>query len=192
MEDKRQDYYFKKAKEEHYPARSVYKLKEINERYRLVKKGDFVLDLGCAPGSWMLYLSERVGDKGKVIGLDLEEPKIDLKKNMQFIKRDIKEALGFFKEDFDVIVSDAAPNTSGIHSVDAAKSLELVKFSFEIVENRLKENGNFVCKIFASQAAEDFIKEIKTNFSFVKSFRPQAVRKHSREFYLIAKGFKKC
>jgi 23S rRNA (uridine2552-2'-O)-methyltransferase len=186
----RQDSYFKKAKEENYPARSVYKLQEINKKYRLVKPGDFVLDIGCAPGSWMIYLSDKVGRKGKVIGVDISDLKIPLKENMKFIKGDIKELVNNFEEKFDMIVSDAAPGTSGVHFVDVAKSLELGKAALDIVKQSLKPRGIFICKIFEGEGTAEFLKEIKTSFISVKSFRPSAVRKYSREFYLIAKVFK--
>ena len=148
------------------------------------------MDIGCSPGSWMLYLSEKVGRRGNVIGVDLEEPKIMLKHNMKFIKNDIRECADIFQKKFDVIVSDAAPGTSGIHSIDVAKSLELAEISLKIVEKALKPNGNFICKIFEGEGTDEFLKEIKTLFSVTKPFRPNAVRKHSREFYLIATGFK--
>ncbi|MCX6738327.1 MAG: RlmE family RNA methyltransferase [Candidatus Parcubacteria bacterium] len=193
QKDTRQDSYFKKAKEENYPARSVYKLQEINKKYRLVKPGDFILDIGCAPGSWMIYLSEKVGRKGKVIGVDIVDLKIPLKENMKFIKGDIKELVNNFEEKFDMIVSDAAPGTSGVHFVDVAKSLELGKAALDIVKQSLKPRGIFICKIFEGEGTAEFLKEIKTLFISVKSFRPSAVRKYSREFYLfylIAKVFK--
>jgi len=186
----REDFYSKKAKQENYPARSVYKLKEIDEKYRIIKRGDFVLDIGCAPGSWMIYLGKRVGRKGNVIGVDLEDINIVLKDNTKFIKGDIRECVDVFQEKFDVIVSDAAPKTTGVHSIDVAKSLELAKISLKIVKKSLKPNGNFVCKIFEGEGEQEFLREIKTLFSFVKPFRPNAVRKHSREVYLIAGYFK--
>ncbi len=190
QKDTRQDSYFKKAKEENYPARSVYKLQEINKKYRLIKPGDFVLDIGCAPGSWMIYLSEKVGRKGKVIGIDIVDLKIPLKENMKFIKGDVRKFVNGFDEKFDVIVSDAAPGTSGVHFVDVAKSLELAEASLDIVKKSLKPRGIFICKIFEGDGTSEFLEEIKNLFIFVKSFRPSAVRKYSREFYLVAKVFK--
>ncbi|MBU1045914.1 RlmE family RNA methyltransferase [Patescibacteria group bacterium] len=186
----RQDFYFKKAKEENYPARSVYKLQEIDKKYRLIKRGDLVLDIGCAPGSWMIYLSGKIGKKGRVTGVDVVDLKISLKDNMKFIKGDIRELVGSFSERFDAIVSDAAPGTSGIHFVDTAKSLELAKTALDIAKQSLKARGIFVCKTFEGEGTEEFLKEIKRLFNFVKSYRPSAVRKYSREFYLIAKIFK--
>ncbi|MBU3964698.1 RlmE family RNA methyltransferase [Patescibacteria group bacterium] len=186
----RQDFYFKKAKEQNYPARSVYKLQEINKKYRFIMPGDFVLDIGCAPGSWMIYLAEKVGKKGMVTGVDIVDLKIPLKENMKFIKADIRELVNGFSKKFDVIVSDAAPGTSGVHFVDVAKSLELAKTALDVVKQSLKRRGTFVCKIFEGDGTDEFLEEIKTLFTFVKSYRPSAVRKYSREFYLIAKIFK--
>lgn len=186
----RQDFYFRKAKKEDYPARSVYKLQEIDEKHRLIKRSDFVLDIGCSPGSWMIYLGKKVGNQGKVIGIDLVEPKIALKENMKFIKGDIRNYAEIIEGKFDVIVSDAAPETMGVHSVDVARLLELANIALDIAKKTLKPNGNFLCKIFEGEGTEALLKEARTLFSFVKPFRPMAVRKHSREFYLIAKNFK--
>ncbi len=186
----RQDFYFKKAKEENYPARSVYKLQEIDKKYWLFKQGDFVLDIGSAPGSWMIYVSGKIDKMGRVIGVDIADLKIPLKNNMKFIKGDIRELVESFDKIFDAIISDAAPETSGVHSVDVAKSLELAKTAFDIAKRALKPNGIFLCKIFEGEGTEAFLKEVETFFSFIKPYRPSAVRKHSREFYLIAKGFK--
>lgn len=186
----RQDFYFQKAKEENYPARSVYKLQKIDRKYGLVKPADFVLDIGCAPGSWMLYLSKKVGPKGKVIGVDIKDLGIRLEQNMEFIKQDIKELQNRFMEKFDLVVSDAAPETSGISSIDVAKSLELARTALSIVKKGLKPGGDFVCKLFEGEETEQFLKELKFLFDFVKPFRPGAVRKHSREIYLVAKNLK--
>lgn len=188
----RQDFYFKKAKEENYPARSVYKLKEIDDKYQIIKRGDIVLDLGCAPGSWSLYLSRKVGSRGEVIGIDLRKVEIERNENLKLIQGDIKDYQELIQDEkiFDVIVSDMAPDTTGIHSLDVGKSLELVNIALEIVRNNLRNGGSFVCKIFEGEGTEDFLRRVKLLFSFVKQFRPNAVRKHSREFYLIAKNKK--
>jgi len=191
--DRKEEYYTRRAHEEGYPARSVYKLKEIDEKYRLFKKGDRVLDLGCAPGSWLLYISQRIGPKGLVIGIDLEPAKIKLAANSHWLVGDIlelaaKEIEGLGK--FETLVSDVAPYTTGMRSVDAGRSLELAERSFEIANMVLAPAGNFLCKIFESQDSSEFIKTLETRFEFIKKFRPKAVFKTSPEFYLIAKGFK--
>jgi len=198
IQNKRQDFFFNKAKEEGYPARSVYKLQEIDEKYHIIRKGDIVLDLGCAPGSWMMYSSQKVGPRGKVVGIDIQDINIPIEKNMEFIKKDIREVL-FSSEKgevikskreeaiFDVIVSDMAPKTTGVKFADAEESLELAEEAFKIAKGFLKNNGHFILKIFESGDTARFIKTLKRYFKTVKRYNPKAVRKHSREFYLICK-----
>ena len=179
------------AKKEGYPARSVYKLKEIDEKYRIIKKGSRVLDLGCAPGSWLLYVSQKVGSGGKVIGVDIEETKIPQKPNITLIKKsifDLKEP--DFKEKFKTVVSDLSPNTSGIKFLDSGKSLELAEKSFEIAKLFLLTNGNFVCKVFDNASSDEFFKKVDNYFDFAKRFRPKAVFRTSKELYIIGKGFR--
>ena len=139
--DRKEEFYTTLAKKEGYPARSVYKLKEIDEKYKIIKKNSRVLDLGAAPGSWLLYISQKVGDKGKVIGIDIEETKIPQKANIVFIKRsvfdlerpEVDEAKAsslpspaaadlVFKDKFDAVVSDLSPKTSGVKFLDSGKS----------------------------------------------------------------------
>ena len=189
--DRQNEFYTTLAKKEGFPARSVYKLKEIDEKYKIIKEGNRVLDLGCAPGSWLLYVSQKVGNKGRVIGVDIEEIKIPKKANIVFIKRsifDLKES--DFKDKFEVVVSDLSPKTSGIKFLDAGKSLELAEKSFEIAKSVLLPGGNFVCKIFESESSDAFFKKVKNCFDFAKRFKPKAVIKKSKEFYIIGRGFR--
>ena len=190
-QDKQNEFYTILAKKDGYPARSVYKLKEIDEKYKIFKKGDRVLDLGCSPGSWLLYISQKVGKQGKVIGIDLEEIKIPQKANIVFIKKsvfDLKESS--FKDKFEAVVSDLSPKTSGVEFLDAAKSLELAERSFEIAKSVLLPYGNFVCKLFENESSNEFFKKVENCFDFAKRFRPKAVTKKSKEFYIIGKGFR--
>ena len=188
--NRQNEFYTTLAKKEGYPARSVYKLKEIDEKYKIIKKGNRVLDLGSAPGSWLLYISQKVGDKGKVVGVDVEETKIPQKANIFFIKKDI---LDLKKDDFrdkvEVVVSDLSPKTSGVKFLDAGKSLELAEKSFEIAKSVLLPGGNFVCKIFENESSDEFFKKVKNCFDFAKRFKPKAVIKKSKEFYIIGRGF---
>jgi len=199
IQNKRQDFFFNKAKEEGYPARSIYKLKEIDKKYRIIRNGDVILDLGCAPGSWMMYLSQKVGQRGKVVGIDIQDMNISIEKNMEFIKVDIKELLfniewkkiiEFNKKEamFDVIVSDMAPKTTGIKFADAEESLELAEEAFDIAKRFLKNKGHFVFKLFESENTAQFVKILKNHFKIVKRFSPEASRKQSREFYVVCKG----
>lgn len=191
----KEDFYTQKAKKDGYPARSVYKLKEIDEKFRIFKNSDRILDLGAAPGSWLLYISQKIGQKGKVIGCDTEDLKIDLPVNSFFIKKsvfdnDFLEILltpGVGK--FDAVVSDLAPQTSGIHEKDVALCLELVERALFVAGQILNKGGSFVAKLFEGADVDDFVKEVGRNFKIVKRCRPQAIRKNSREFYLVAKDF---
>jgi 23S rRNA (uridine2552-2'-O)-methyltransferase len=189
-QDKKNEFYTILAKKSGYPARSVYKLKEINAKYKIFKKGDRVLDLGCSPGSWLLYISQKIGQQGQVIGVDLEKIKIPQKANIVFMQRnifDLKES--DLKNKFAAVVSDLAPKTSGHAFSDAFKSLELAEQSLKIVESVLLPGGNFVCKLFENESTNKFFKKVKNCFAFAKRFRPQAVSKKSKELYIIGQKF---
>lgn len=189
--DRQNEFYTTLAKKEGYPARSIYKLKEIDEKYKIIKKDSRVLDLGCAPGSWLLYVSQKVGNKGKVIGVDTEEIKIPKKTNIVFIKRSVFDLRASdFKDKFEAVVSDLSPKTSGVKFLDTGKCLELAEKSFEIAKSVLLPGGNFVCKIFENESGDIFFKKVENCFDFAKRFRPKAVTKKSKEFYIIGKGFR--
>jgi len=191
------DFYTKKAKEEGFPARSVYKLKEINKKFNLLKKGGKVLDLGCAPGSWLLYLSNEVGEHGKVVGVDLNEIKIVMPKNVIFLRENIftinlNDRQSLWKRansKFDLIASDLAPQTTGLKERDAALSLELCQRAFEIAQKKLVRGGNFVCKAFESPDSQDFLQQVKTKFNKAQLFKTKSTTKHSREVFVIALDF---
>jgi 23S rRNA (uridine2552-2'-O)-methyltransferase len=191
--DKKEEYYSRLAREEGYPARSVYKLKEIDEKYKIFRRGDLVLDLGCAPGSWMMYISRTIGSEGRVIGVDIEDLKMPLAANMRFVKKDIIE-LGLddfseFNKGFDIVVSDSAPKTTGVKTADVVNSVILANKALALAKLVLRPGGKFVCKIFEGELAEEFFEEVKKSFEFVKRFRPKAVSKGSREFYVVGMGF---
>lgn len=191
--DKKDEFYTRKSKKEGYPARSVYKLKDIDEKYKILKKGDIVLDLGSAPGSWTLYISRKVGREGRVLAIDLEGLKFQAQGNIIFVKRDVLKLdevdLKNWMGKFDVVVSDLAPKTSGVISVDVGRSLELSEKSFEIAKTVLKKNGNFLCKIFEGEGTADFIETVKKSFKTLRRARPSAIIKRSKEFYVVAKGY---
>ena len=191
----KREFYTRKAREEGYPARSVYKLKEIDEKFHIFKMGDHVLDLGCAPGSWLLYVAQKVGENGKVVGIDREDIKIKKEDNIVFIKRDIfyfkNSEIDAFLKKYQVVISDLAPSTSGIKIIDSERSLELSEKALEIAKKVLLPRGNFVCKIFEGRESEKFFKKVEENFGFTKIFRPKAVFKGSKEIFIVAKNFKK-
>ena len=194
-EFRKKDFFTQKAKEEGYPARSVYKLQEIDEKFGLLQKGFFVLDLGAAPGSWLLYIANKVSMTGKVVAVDILDLNIKPLNNTIFIKRDVLVD-DFFDEpllnqSFDVVVSDMAPNTTGLLELDVANCLELTQKALDVSLKVLTKGGDFVCKIFEGPGTDNFVKEVKGYFQMIKRYRPRAVRRGSKEFYLIAKGFKK-
>ena len=185
------DAYFKRAKKEGYLARSVYKLKEIDQRYRLFKKGDRVLDLGASPGSWLQYIAQVVGQKGRVLGLDLNPIKWEIPPAfVQFLERDVlKWDVNEAKkvaDAFDVVVSDMAPATTGIKDVDAFRSFKLANRALEIALALLRPQGHFVCKVLEGGEMKDFLLKCKQQFSFVKVFKPQSSRRESREVFVVA------
>lgn len=185
-----QDRYFKQAKAEGYRARSVFKLQEIQEQFHLIRKGDFVLDLGAAPGSFMQYLVQAVGSEGFVVGLDLQSIDLfDTKKARTFIcdifdDTKLSECLQEYPF-FNLITSDLAPNTSGIKSLDAGRSFELSTRVLAISATRLKQGGHLLIKYFPGAEQGELIQRLKESFKKVTSYRPKAIRSSSREQYLI-------
>jgi 23S rRNA (uridine2552-2'-O)-methyltransferase len=188
------DSYTVKAQKEGFPARSVYKLDEIQKRYRILRQGCRVLDLGCAPGSWSLFASRIVGPAGLVVGMDLTSITIALPSNVRFVQHDVLrldasslEAIG---GPFDVILSDMAPSTTGNRFVDAQKSLELCESALAIALQFLKTKGAFVCKIFHGSDFMDFSNRTKGFFDRVSHVRPRTTRKASKEMFIVALGKK--
>lgn len=186
-----EDHLTRRAKSENYPARSVYKLEEIQNRFKVIKKNDQVLDLGCAPGSWLLYTAKQVGEKGLVYGVDLKDLEIKLPDNTAVIQDDILnlENISFLKEKngFHAVLSDMAPATTGRKDVDAARSFELCEMALSIADDFLVQTGNFVCKIFQGSDFQVFQKKVQSKFRECKIFKPQSCRKQSKEIYMVAK-----
>ncbi len=189
------DKWAKKAKEKGYPARSVFKLQEIQEKYKIIKRGNIVLDLGASPGSWSKYALNIVGKEGKVIGVDLLPIKIK-HPNFIFLQKDVFEleenefkALEIKK--LDVILSDMAPKTTGDRFGDHIRSVRLVERALELAINYLRSGGSFVAKVFEGERLPQLRKQIEKYFKSVKVFKPKSSRKESREIFIIAQGFKK-
>lgn len=183
------DHYTILARKENYPARSVYKLKEIQQKSGLLKKGWKVLDLGCAPGSWLLYAAEQVGPSGRVAGIDLKQVDIPLPSNAKAVVGDVFD-FDFtpFDPPFDLVTSDMAPSTTGRKDVDAARSYELSLAALDVALKLLKPGGAFVCKIFQGSGFDSFVATVKKRFKSNKIFKPQSCRKESKEIYIIGIG----
>ena len=201
---KKPDYWQEKARKEGYPARSVYKLQEIDEKYGLFKRragGPRVLDLGAAPGSWSLYILRKtaVEKNGFLAAADLSPLSREFDKglfdggNFFFVQGDITSAevraALLSKAPYSAIISDAAPSTTGNHTVDAARSLELAETVLSYAENALAGGGSLVVKVFQGGESGQLLKRMKTLFATAKSFKPQACRGESVETYFIGLGF---
>ncbi len=190
------DHYFNKAKNENFLARSVYKLEEIDEKYKILKPGMQVVDFGYHPGSWIQYTSKVIGDQGLVVGIDIRPLNKTLSaiKNVRVYEKDIFDIhdlaqLGV-EGQFDAVLSDMAPNTTGIKSLDQDRSLNLVESVFGLLPKFLRPGGNFVIKVFDSQHAQNFLKEQKNLFKEFHYLKPKSTRSISKEFFVIGKNFK--
>ena len=187
------DYYTRRARDEKWLARSVYKLQEMNERFRLIQRGNRLLDLGCYPGSWSQYGVKKVGREGSVIGIDLQKPDRFSSKNFRFIEGNV---LGMEMEQItgevtprDLVMSDMAPATTGVSAIDTSRSMELAERAFGIACSLLKKRGHFLCKIFEGEGIKTFRSEIGDHFQKVQMIRPKAIRKRSREVYIVGLSF---
>lgn len=185
------DPYTKKAQREDYEARSVYKLEEIDRRERIFDSARLVVDLGASPGSWSQYVLRKV-PKSKVVAVDLSPLRVS-DPRLQFFQKDINEmnwdeTLG--EEKADVVLSDMAPKTSGIHDRDVLLSFELASMALDVAKKSLKPNGKFVVKIFMGDTFDEFEDLMKNAFKEVRRLRPETTRKHSREIYFIGKSLR--
>ncbi|MGA2641770.1 MAG: RlmE family RNA methyltransferase [Spirochaetia bacterium] len=189
------DYYWRKSKEEGYPARSVFKLQEIQRKHRPVKPAARVLDLGASPGSWSLFLLDMLAGGGSVTGVDLNEPdgKLLARKNYRFLHGDFtsEEVERRIQEagPFDVIVSDAAPSTTGSRTLDTARPAEIARGVIRICELCLSPGGNCVLKIFQGGEEREVLARMRGLFAAAKAFKPRASRSDSMETYFIGLGF---
>ena len=189
------DHYSEQAKKERYPARSVYKLKEAQKKYRLIRKGDRVLDLGCSPGSWLLYAAELTGKHGKVLGIDLKPVTIKIPTQAETLKADILtiDRAWIENEDlanrFNVVLSDMAPATTGNKMIDAERSYQLCQAALNIAQIALRPGGSFICKIFQGEEFKKFSDSVRSRFKNHKIFKPQISRKASKEIYIIGMNF---
>ena len=195
MSFKIKDHYYNKAKKDNYLARSVYKLEELDNKYKIMKQGDQIIDLGYHPGSWSQYCAKKIGNTGQVIGIDIKPINKQLltSQNITIFQKDIFEIssvtdLGL-NQKVNVVISDMAPNTTGIKSVDQIKSLNLVEMVFELLPILLIENGNFVIKVFDGNDAQSFLKSQRKRFSKFNYFRPKSTRTTSKEFFVTGTGF---
>ncbi len=190
------DHYFKRAKKDNYPARSVYKLQELDKRFKIFAKGQNVMDLGAAPGSWTLFAAKKVGDKGRVLGVDIQSTDTVFPDNATFLQADVfedsPELLAAMDKQlpYDLIVSDMAPKTTGVKFADQANSIELCERARDILSTRLKVGGHFVVKIFEGPDVRAYTDSLRKMFSKVKTFKPKSSRQESKENFIVGLGFR--
>lgn len=183
------DHLTQRAKEEQYPARSVYKLMEIQKKFRVMKKGNRVVDFGCAPGSWLIYAAKTVAPEGRAVGIDLKPVDVSLPENARAYVGDIFEmddplskAVG---DDVDVVLSDMAPATTGRKEIDTARSEALCESALDRASALLVPGGHFVCKIFQGPSFKAFEAKVRKHFDTCRIFKPESCRKTSKEIYII-------
>jgi 23S rRNA (uridine2552-2'-O)-methyltransferase len=186
------DYYWQKSKDEGYPARSVWKLQQMQERFRLLGAGKRVLDLGCSPGSWSLMVLELLGGRGALTGVDLDEPdaKLLARPGFTFIRGDFTDpavlAAVAARGPYDVVLSDAAPSTTGSRLSDTERSLELGRAVLAAAAQCLRTGGNLALKIFQGGGERELLDALRTGFESARAFKPKASRSESMEIYFVA------
>ena len=189
------DIYVKRAKSEGFRARSVYKLMEIDQRYKIIKSGMVIVDLGASPGGWSQYAVQLVGQKGKIFALDILP--MQPIREVEFIQGDFTEdeivkslCDHLYGKKVDVVLSDMAPNLSGVKVVDQMRAVELAKIAFYFAGRVLKPNGTFLIKTFQGGEFEDFLKDLRKVFVEVRVIKPDASRARSSEVFLLARNLK--
>ncbi|WP_246052233.1 RlmE family RNA methyltransferase [Desulfobotulus mexicanus] len=188
-----EDHYTRLARKENYVARSVYKLKEIQDKYGPMQEGHRILDLGCAPGSWLQYATEMAGPSGGVLGLDLKPVDLAFPPHARAVVGDIydlsDEIRDWLLPGVDGVLSDMAPATTGMGDVDALRSAALCEAALFLAKDVLKPGGYFICKIFQGRGFDSFLADVKRLFEKQRIFKPKSCRKQSREIYVLGMGF---
>ena len=187
------DEYVKRAQREGWRSRAVYKLEEIDKKYRLIRPGMTVVDLGAAPGGWSQYAEKALAGKGRIVALDILE--MDALPGVEFIQSDFTEdeALDLLIKNLgdsrvDLVLSDMAPNISGMQAVDQPRSIYLVELAIDFAAKVLVENGNLLLKAFHGEGFEDIIRGLRGQYRKVLVRKPRASRPRSREVYVLAQG----
>lgn len=195
-QNRKQEFYYRKAKSENYRSRASYKLAQAINKFQFINRNDIVVDLGAAPGGWIQVARKRTGKRGFVLGVDVKPIDPFDQEYIRTIIADIKNPsivstiLDFLSKKADVVISDAAPNISGTWEVDQAKQIDLADRALMISLKILKPSGNFFTKVFEGSMLNDFVKKVKKYFNFVKLIKPKASRSKSAEMYLLALGLK--
>ena len=196
IRDRKQEYYYKKAKAENYRSRATYKLVQANEKYKFIKRNDVVVDLGAAPGGWIQAARKMTGKHGFVLGVDLKPIEPFTQEYIRTIIADLTEPdivqqiRSFLPREADVVISDAAPNITGVWEVDHARQIDLATKALGIAQCLLRPSGNFFVKVFQGNQLDDFLQTLKASFDTFKIVKPQASRAKSSEMYILGLGLK--
>jgi 23S rRNA (uridine2552-2'-O)-methyltransferase len=194
LSDARRDYYRKLAKDHGYRSRSAYKLEQLNKSYRILKPSYKVIDFGCAPGGWLQVILKEVGSSGKVVGVDIQD--IEPISGAIILRDDIEDPtitdsiLRLLNSKADVVLSDLAPNVSGIWDIDHARQISLTRNAFTITQKVLKKNGSAIFKAFEGELLNELKLDLKNGFHEVIVSKPRASRQESSELYLVCLQFK--
>ncbi len=193
LKKRRRDFYYRKARLEGLRSRAVYKLEQLDKKFKIFKGVKKILDLCCAPGGWLQYSLSRIGDDGLIIGVDLVE--IAPLPNVYFIRGDItreetlEKIVKVANGKIDLVLSDCSPNVSGIWELDHARQIYLAETSLKIARKVLRKGGKFVVKVFQGDLFNDYLDKVREFFKIVKVTKPEASRKESAEMYIIAFNF---
>lgn len=196
IKQRKKDYYYRKAKEEKFRSRAAYKLLQTVQKYKFMKRGDVVVDLGAAPGGWIQAARKIVGEEGFILGVDIKPIEPFEEENVITIVADITDPKtietirNLLPRPADVVISDVSPKISGIWEVDHARQIDLALSSMKIACEVLKPRGNFFVKVFEGDMLKDFLDKLKKRFSVVKLVKPKASRAKSSELYILALGLK--
>jgi 23S rRNA (uridine2552-2'-O)-methyltransferase len=196
IRDRKREYYYKKAKEENYRSRATYKLVQANEKYGFIKRNSVVVDLGAAPGGWIQAARKMTGKNGFILGIDLKPIDPFTQEYVRTIIADftepdiIEQIRSFLPREADVVISDAAPNITGVWEVDQACQIELATQALEIAQCILHPGGDFFVKLFEGEMFNEYILKVKELFDTAKIVKPPASRQKSSEMYLLALGLK--
>jgi 23S rRNA (uridine2552-2'-O)-methyltransferase len=195
-EERKMDFYYRSAKREGLRSRAAYKLVQLDERYRLFRKGGVVVDLGAAPGGWLQASRKKVGAAGFVLGVDIQPIAKLPQENVETIVADITDptTIELIEKNLprrpDVVLSDTSPQITGVWDVDHVKSIELAQSALNAAESLLAPGGKFLVKVFQGELFGEFLKEVEKRFDFVKVSKPSASRGRSAETYVLGMEFK--
>lgn len=192
--ERKRDFYYRKAKAEHYRSRAAYKLKQIDFRFDLIHRGDTIVDLGASPGGWSQVAAELAGEGARVFALDLDRmPPVP---GVEFVRGDIRDEavvnrlLDMMPGKADVVISDMSPDISGNYSYDHARSVELCEHALRFATRVLRPGGNFCVKMFYGDMSKDFVHSVTQHFDEVHTHHPKASRSTSSELYVVGLGFR--